>query len=198
MATRLRRNPHHCDEVIWPLHEPVRYLVKTDHTCTTCGRKRYGGLKLWYVTRIVQITLERKTLMIIDTGGIARTNLDNTTVCDASKLIEKHLHRYIRLQISNPYPTEAQWSHLKTTTTRVMEEVAPEQQHDIHPLAVCYVCDVHICHPDRHYIKPDLGKQHCLFKPRLSLFKNYVINRTHSGVKVTDGWGCFSQSPSSW
>lgn len=133
--------------------------------------------------------------MDIDTGGVARTNLKITTVCYASKLIEKHLHRYIRLQISNRYPTEAQWSHLETTARRVMKEVATEQQHDIHPLAVCYVCDVHICHPDRHYVKPDLGKQHYLFKPRLSLFENYVITRTHKDVKVTDGGRCFSQSP---
>lgn len=50
------KSPHYCDEVVWPLHKPVLYPVKTDHTCTTCGRKRYRGLKLWYVTRIVQIS----------------------------------------------------------------------------------------------------------------------------------------------
>lgn len=125
--------------------------------------------------------------MIIDSGGVARTNLKNTTVCDASQLTEKHLHRYMRLQVLDPYPTEAQWSDPKTTTNRGMKKVAPEQQHDIYPFTVCYVCDVHLCHPDRHYVKPDLGKQHRLFEPRLSLFENCAINRTFKDVQVIDG-----------
>lgn len=50
LAGRLRLKPHYCDEVVWASHKPVLYPAKTNHTCATCGRKRYGGLKLWYVT----------------------------------------------------------------------------------------------------------------------------------------------------
>lgn len=49
IATRLRITPRYCDEIVWASHKPVLYPTKTNHTCATCGRKRYGGLKLWYV-----------------------------------------------------------------------------------------------------------------------------------------------------
>lgn len=52
LRNRLRFTPRYCDEVVWALHKPVLYPAKTNHTCATCGHARYGGLKLWYVTRL--------------------------------------------------------------------------------------------------------------------------------------------------
>lgn len=55
LSTRLRQTPRHCEEIVWPLHKPVLYPTKTNHTCATCGRKRFGGSKLWYVTRLCKL-----------------------------------------------------------------------------------------------------------------------------------------------
>lgn len=76
----------------------------------------------------------------MDSGGNLRTNPKSTTVCDASQRIEKHLHQYIRLKVSDLYLIEAQWSDLEVTTKRVMKEAALRQQRDIHPSMMRQTC----------------------------------------------------------
>ncbi|CAD0098139.1 unnamed protein product, partial [Aureobasidium mustum] len=48
LAARLRLSPRYRDEVVWNSHKPVIYSTKVNHTCATCDRERFGGLKLWW------------------------------------------------------------------------------------------------------------------------------------------------------
>jgi hypothetical protein len=50
LRQRLIQNERLRNEVVWKFHEPVFYPTKTDYNCATCRHKRYGGLKLWYVS----------------------------------------------------------------------------------------------------------------------------------------------------
>jgi hypothetical protein len=50
LRTRVVQTERLRNEVVWKYHEPVLYSSKMDYNCATCRHKRYGGLKLWYVS----------------------------------------------------------------------------------------------------------------------------------------------------
>jgi hypothetical protein len=49
VRNRARTSDRFRNMVVWRHHELVLYPTKMDYNCATCGHKKYGGLKTWYV-----------------------------------------------------------------------------------------------------------------------------------------------------